>query len=312
MPCRCSGSRTTCTACPRPPSGGWPRPTATRRSGLRLRRAIGVTANEDDVWRHPELLAWHAARSDLRETLEGTLLAVERLGHGAVASLVRLALGVLALGHGDYARALAQLRLLVEPGRPGLYSRVLPDLVEAALRAGDRALAEQALADLTTAVTATGTPWALRAARPLAGPARAGTEAPARYRGEPGGPGGAPAPTATLARAHLLYGEWLRRRRRRRDARRAPGPRAASCSPRSTRARSPTAPGASCAQPVPRPPCRPARATSDLTPQEAAVARLARAGATNSEIAAHLFISPNTVDYHLRKVFRKLGVSSRL
>ena len=117
---------------------------------------------------------------------------------------------------------------------------------------------------------------------------------------------------ADLARAHLLYGQWLRRAKRRGDAR-------ASCAPRMTcsrgwgrerfaeqaaaelRATGEKARGGSQVR----------RALAGLTPQEARIADLTATGASNSEIAAQLFISPSTVDYHLRKVFRKLNVTSR-
>jgi DNA-binding NarL/FixJ family response regulator len=113
-----------------------------------------------------------------------------------------------------------------------------------------------------------------------------------------------------LARAHLLYGEWLRRVRRRIDARdqlrraqemfSSMGAEAfAARAGRELRATGETA----------RP--RTDETRDELTAQETQIAQFARDGLSNPEIGARLFISPRTVEYHLRKVFTKLGISSR-
>jgi DNA-binding CsgD family transcriptional regulator len=113
-----------------------------------------------------------------------------------------------------------------------------------------------------------------------------------------------------LARAHLLYGEWLRRKNRRVDAREqlrsayemfaAMGAEAFA----DQAGRELMATGATVRK-------RTVETRGDLTAQEAQIARLARQGLSNPEIAARLFISPRTVQYHLRKVFMKLDISSR-
>ncbi|WP_239091130.1 AAA family ATPase [Asanoa iriomotensis] len=275
-------------------------------AGIRLRRAIGITSERDWVWRHPELAAWRLGR-DERDALLPTLGLLDKVGLASMSSLTRHSLAVLDIGYGDYAAARDRLLPLARVGS-GRYARVLPDLVEAALRARDRAAAEAACAQLEVAARHSGTPWArglLHRSRALL----AGADDAGRLYDRAVDELGATLAHGDLARAHLLHGEWLRRRRRRRDARERlttalemfEAVRAGAYADRARRELA--ALGETVGPAAPE--------KDDLTPQEAAVARLARAGATNAEIAAHLFLSASTVDYHLRKVYRKLGVASR-
>jgi DNA-binding CsgD family transcriptional regulator len=254
-------------------------------------------------------LALSGREAEARET--AAAVAREAPGRGAAgeAAMAAYFLGVLEISLGNYVSAVGCLEPAYTEDTPLVGTQALPDLVEAAVRAGRPEVAEGALQRLAERATTTGTPLALgllaRSRALLAAPAEARQEYEDalhlldRTRAVP-----------QVARAHLLYGEWLRRQRRRREAREelrtahdmfdAMGLAAfagrAGAELRATGERART---------------REAGFPEGLTPQEAHIVALVSRGEANRDIAAQLFLSLSTVEYHLRKVFRKLGVTSR-
>ena len=183
------------------------------------------------------------------------------------------------------------------------------ELIEAAVRSGKAELAVAALVRLSQTTAAGGTDWALGIeARSRA--LLSDNETAERLYREAIERLQRTRVRVELARAHLLYGEWLRRERRRLDAReqlRRAHELFTEFGMEAFAERARVELGAT-GEHARR---RTVETRDDLTPQEAQISRLAAEGATNQEIAAQLFISPSTVDYHLRKAFRKLGVKSR-
>ncbi|MDO3635122.1 helix-turn-helix transcriptional regulator [Mycolicibacterium arseniciresistens] len=257
-----------------------------------------------------EVRAWQGRESESRAVASSTADWGRQKGAAVLEIFALMGLTILELGLGRYPEALGWALQIFHDDPPGFGNRVLPEVVEAGVRGGDRAAAEAALARLTERATASATPWALgvlaRSRALMAGDADAEMfylEAIEQLTGT--------AVRTELARAHLLYGEWLRRRKRRRDAEvqlrtaydmfTAMG--ATAFAGRTGAER--RAAGQATAD-APR-----AHDPFGLTPQEAQVARQASTGATNAEIASRLFVTTSTVEYHLSKVFRKLGVTSR-
>ena len=254
-------------------------------------------------------LAWRGREADARRVADAVAREATGAGRGAQGIWVQYCLAVLELGLGNYQAALQYALGVYADDAPFFGGQALPELVEAAARCGETGLAEGALGRLTERAVAAGTPLALgllaRSRALLADDA----DAEDLYN-EAIGHLGQCRSAPQLARAQLVHGEWLRRQRRRRDARghlrsahemfTAMGVGAFA-----ERAR------IELLATGERPRRRTASAAEELTPQEAQIARLVIQGDSNRDIAAQLFLSPSTVDYHLRKVFRKTGVTSR-
>jgi DNA-binding CsgD family transcriptional regulator len=227
-------------------------------------------------------------------------------GEGSGLGLVRWLTALRHNGHGRYGEALADARQACEHEDVMACGWALVELIEAGVRSGRGDEAAAALDRLSERTRASGTEWALgieaRCRALLSDDESLYHESIERLERSRA--------AVELARSRLLYGEWLRRENRRTDAREVLRAAHESFSQMGAGAfaerarRELLATGETVRRITPD--------TRDaLTPQEVQVARLVRDGHTNPEIGAQLFISPRTVEYHLRKVFRKLDVSSR-
>jgi DNA-binding CsgD family transcriptional regulator len=256
------------------------------------------------------LAAWRGREADLSELIEARMNDLVARGEGAGVAIIPWASALLYNGLGRYEQALAAAQRVGAYRYELLFSAWgLVELIEAAVRCGKPEDAADALRRLSETTSACGTDWGLgiearsrallsddEAAERLY---REAIERLARTRIR-----------AELGRAHLLYGEWLRREKRRLDAREqlrtahemltAMGIEAfAQRAADELEATGETARKRSVESP------------DELTARETQIARLARDGVSNPDIGARLFISSRTVEYHLHKVYGKLDINSR-
>src|SRR5215211_2846888 len=257
------------------------------------------------------LAALRGREEEAGALIDATIKDATAGGEGLAVQYAQWTTAILYNGLGRYEDALAAAQQATEV-TPELFIAVwaLPELIEAAIRSGNADLAPAALERLVASAEASATDWGLGTvarSRALLSEREAAedsyAEAIDRLSRTP--------LRAELARAHLLYGEWLRRQRRRADARtqlhtahemlETIGMEAfAERARRELRA---------TGEKVRK---RTVETRDDLTAQEEQIARLARDGLSNPEIGARLFLSPRTVEWHLKKVFTKLAISSRM
>jgi DNA-binding CsgD family transcriptional regulator len=252
--------------------------------------------------------AWRGQEAESRAVTGAVIAELTSLGRGAGIRLVHLATTVLELGLGNYTGALRAARK-ASANDGSLQLNVEPELIEAAMRCGDLDTAQAALEVLAARARAAGTDWGmgmmLRCQALLAKPGEAEELFVAAIEHL-----GRTLIVPQLARTHLLYGEWLRRQRRRRDARgqlRAAFDMLEEIGAAGFAERAHLellATGEHARR-------RTVETVDELTPQEEQIARLASEGASNMNIAMQLFISVPTVGYHLQKAYRKLGIGNR-
>ena len=256
------------------------------------------------------VVPWQGKEAETRRVIDVITRDLQLRGEGKVLTATEWASAVLYNGLGRYDEAFtAAQRGAAHPAELGLSIWSMVELVEAAVRRGRPGDAAGAVRHIESMATATGTDWALGTAAYICALVNDGREAESGYqeaierleRSEV---------RMFSARAHLVYGEWLRQEQRRADARHRLGIAhelltqigAAGFAERARRELA--ALGVATKGPKPE-------TEATLTAQEVQIARLAAEGLTNPEIGAQMFISAHTVDWHLRKVFSKLGIRSR-
>ncbi|MGC5168012.1 helix-turn-helix transcriptional regulator [Luteimicrobium sp. DT211] len=255
------------------------------------------------------LAAYRGIERPALELIDAVVADAEARRQGRLIGLASYCRALLLNGLGRYQAAFEAARAGAEYEDLSVYSWTLAELAEAALRTGDVAAARDARDRLAVRTTAAGTDWSLG----LQAGVDALVSAPHEVEGhflEALERLGSTRLTLHRARAQLQYGEWLRRENRRTDARehlRAAHESYAASGAEAFAERAARELAATGETVRKRSPGTP----DELTSQEAQIARLAVAGRTNPEIGAVLFLSPRTVEWHLRKVFTKLGITSR-
>jgi DNA-binding CsgD family transcriptional regulator len=255
------------------------------------------------------LAAFRGREAEAVPLIQSVIEQATASGQGVSVTVAHWVAALLYNGLGRYEEGLAAARQTSEHKHVHVSAWALPELIEAAVRTGNPRVAEAALDPLAETTRAGGTAIGLGVESRSRALVSEGEAAEGHYR-EAIDRLSRTRRRPDLARAHLVYGEWLRRQRRRRDARDqlrtafemfdVMGMEAFAA-----RARAELRATGERARP------RTLGVPEVLTPQEEQIARLVAEHLSNREIAARLFISASTVEYHLRKIFRKLGVSSR-
>ena len=256
------------------------------------------------------LRALQGRENEAGPSIEGLVEHATGAGQGMAVMVAHWAGSLLNNGLGRYeAAALAAREVIDNAIDPWTPLGALPELVEAAMRLGEPELARDAVDRLAAATQPAGTDFALGVEARSRALVSGGEAAEALFRESIERLGRTPL-RPELARAQLVYGEWLRREGRRGESREQLRIAEEMFTEMGMEAFADRTEGELVAAGA-KPRTRRLEVRGDLTPQEEQIARLAREGLTNADIGGQLFLSPRTVEYHLHKVFGKLGIDAR-